>query len=171
MNENNCRKKRRRAAQVLRYGMFLIGVLFAFVVGGSPVLGAELTVPFIQAKAGQDIRFPVVVDKIDRLAGIKLIIHYTKELLTFTGGVRSQSTDSMMHVVNDKIPGKLIVVMAAARGIGGNDITLITLNFSVKKGLAGSAEAVVDIADVQLMGDDLKDIPCKGKSGKIAILP
>jgi hypothetical protein len=169
MNENDCWKKRRRAALISRCGMFLLGLVFAFVVNGSLVYGAELTIPQLQAKSGQDVRVPVVVDQIEHLAGIKLIINYNKELLTFSGGVRSKSTDSMMHVINDKTPGKLIVVMAAARGVSGKDITLLTLFFTVKKTATVGDEAGIEIMDSQLMGDDLKDISCKVKSGKITL--
>jgi len=154
-----------------REGLFLLGVVFALFFQGSPVFGAELTIPDLRARAGQDIRVPLVIDQVDHLAGVKLILNYDKELLTFKGGARSQSTDSMMHVINDKTPGKLIVVMAAAQGISGKEVTLLTLFFSLKKGLTDNHEVLLETTVVQLMGDDLKDIPCKAKSGKITISP
>ena len=150
---------------VLRRGTLLLGLLFALLVFGPPVFGAELTITDQRARAGEDIRVPLVVDQVEHLAGVKLVINYNKELLTFKGGARSKSTDSMMHVINDKTPGKLIIVMAAARGISGRDVTLLTLFFSLKKESADNREPLIQMTDVQLMGDDLKDIPCKIKIG------
>jgi len=169
MNGNERRQTGRQIPRFLRAGA-LLGFVFALVFWGSPVFGEELTIPDQRAKAGQDIRVPLVVDQVEHLAGVKLVIAYNKELLTFKGGARSKSTDSMMHVINDKTPGKLIVVMAAARGISGKDVTLLTLFFSLKKGLTDNRETLLETTEVQLMGDDLKDIPCKTKSGKITII-
>ncbi|MBW6486627.1 MAG: hypothetical protein K0B01_10820 [Syntrophobacterales bacterium] len=169
MNGNERRQTGRPTPRFLRTGA-LLGFVFALVFGGFPVFGAELTITEQRARPGEDLRVPLVVDQVDRLAGVKLVINYNKELLTFKGGARSKSTDSMMHVINDKTPGKLIVVMAAARGISGKDVTLLTLFFSLKKGLTDNRETLIETTDVQLMGDDLKDIPCKAKSGKITII-
>ena len=171
MNGNERWQKSRKTTGVSLRGPLLLGLVFALFSLASPVFGAELTIHDQRARTGEDIRVPLVVDQVEHLAGVKLVINYDKELLTFKGGVRSKSTDSMMHVINDKTPGKLIVVMAAARGISGKDITLLTLFFSLKKGLTDNQETLIETTEVQLMGDDLKDIPCKAKSGKIAISP
>lgn len=163
-DENHRRRKRWHATLLLSCGLALLGFVFAPFWGGSSVFGAELTIAAVQAKAGQDIRVPITIDQADHLAGIKLVINYNKEALAFTGGARSKSTDSMMHVINDKTPGKLIVVMAAARGISGKDVTLLTLFFNVKKVPTEGNAPLITIVDSQLMGDDLKDIPCKIKN-------
>ena len=47
-----------------------------------------------------------------------------------------------MHIINDKTPGKLIIVTAGARGIQGKGMTILTLNFTV----------VIEIPEAQLMG-------------------
>ena len=47
-----------------------------------------------------------------------------------------------MHIINDRTPGKLIIVMAGARGIQGKGMTILTLNFTV----------VIEIPEAQLMG-------------------
>jgi len=165
------RHKIKRLAGVLRLSSFLLFFVLAAFFAESPALGAELAIPDLQAKAGQDIRVPLMIDQVDRLAGVKLILKYNEDLLTFKGSARTKITDSMMHVVNDKTPGKLIIVMASAKGITGRDITLMNLFFSVKNGLTGNHNIFIETAEVQLMSDDLRDIPCKAKSGKITILP
>lgn len=136
----------------------------------SPVIrAAELAIPDLNAKSGQDIRIPLVIDQVDNIAGVKIILKYNKDILTFKEGARTRKTDSMMHVINDKTPGKLIIVMAGARGIKGRDVNFLTLVFSVKKGLTENHEVLIEIADAQLMSDDLKDIPCRVKRGRITI--
>ena len=47
-----------------------------------------------------------------------------------------------MHIINDRTPGKLIIVTAGARGIQGKGMTILTLNFTV----------VIEIPEAQLMG-------------------
>lgn len=158
---------RRKAAGCTRavalYGVLSFCFVFTLFWQGASAFGAEirLMVPAVQVKTAQEMRIPVAVDQADRLAGIKLVIHYDKEMLAFKGGNRSRSADAMMHVINDKTPGKLIVVMAAARGISGKDVALLTLFFNVKKAPTEGNAPLIEIVDCQLMGDDLKDIPCK----------
>jgi hypothetical protein len=169
MNGNDRLQKGRCVTCVSRLAMFLLVFIFSAVLQAAPVFGAELTIPDIKAKPGEDVRVPLVLDQVEHLAGIKIIVNYNRELLIFKGGARSKSTDSMMHVINDKTPGKLIVVMAAARGISGRDVNLLTLFFSLPKAVNGNTETLIEVKEVQLMGDDLKDIPCKAKQGKITI--
>jgi len=132
--------------------------------------GVELQIPPLKGKAGQEIQVPLVLDQIGNLAGVKLVLHYDKEILTFKEGVKTQATQSLMHIINDKTPGKLIIVMAGARGIQGKEITILTLTFGIKKTVANYTTAI-EIPEVQLMSDDLKEIECKIRSGSIEILP
>jgi hypothetical protein len=137
----------------------------------STAWGAELRIPDLKGKSGQEIRVPLVIDQTANLAGVKLILHYNKEILTFKEGVRAQETQSLMHIINDKTPGKLIIVMAGARGIQGKEMTIMTLIFAIKKGLTANQTVVFEAPEVQLMGDDLKEIECKVKPGTLLILP
>jgi hypothetical protein len=102
---------------------------------------------------------------------MKLVLHYNKEILTFKEGARAQGTQSLMHIINDKTPGKLVVVMAGARGVQGKEMTLLTLTFVIRKGLTGSSATVIESPEVQLMGDDLKEIECRFKPGTLTLLP
>ena len=154
---------------VLRLLRIALPVIFLF--GAASVWATELQIPPLKAKAGQEIRVPLLLDQIGNLAGVKLVLHYDKELLTFKEGNKSPATQSLMHIINDKTPGKLIIVMAGARGIQGKGMTILTLDFTVKKGLEGNHTTVIEIPEVQLMGDDLKEIECKAKPGTIVIQP
>ena len=50
-------------------------------------------------------------------------------------------------------------------------MTILTLTFAIKKGLTGNHNTVFEVPEVQLMGDDLKEIECKVKQGTVVILP
>jgi hypothetical protein len=151
--------------------LLLLFFLPASVLATSAAWGTELRIPDMKGKAGQEIQVPLVIDQISNLAGMKLVLHYNKEILTFREGTRAKETQSLMHIINDKTPGKLIIVMAGARGIQGREMTILTLTFVIKKGLIGNHTTVIEAPEVQLMGDDLKEIECKVKSGTLVILP
>ena len=87
-----------------------------------------------------------------------------------TRGARTQGTQSLMRIIADKTPGKLIIVMAGARGIQGRDMTIMTPVFAIRKGLAGNPTTVFEAPEVQVMGNDLKEIECKVNPGTFLIL-
>ena len=149
------------------FPLFLALLLFISV----PAWAVDLQIPPLKGKAGQEIQVPLILDQIGNLAGVKLVLHYDKDLLTFKGGAKSEATQSLMHIINDKTPGKLIIVMAGARGIQGKEITILAITFGIKKGVTGNHTTAIGISEVQLMGDDLKEIECKVKVGPIEILP
>lgn len=157
----------------LRWYTFLLLLFFlAPTLFAAPeARGTEIRIPDLKGKAGQEIRVPLVIDQAANLAGVKLILLYDKEILTFREGTRSQQTQSLMHIINDKTPGKLIVVMAGARGVQGKEMTILTLTFVVRKGLTGGHTTVIESPEVQLMGDDLKEIECRFKPGTVTIVP
>jgi hypothetical protein len=154
-------------------GAFILLLLFLppTILAASPAWGTELRIPDMKGRSGQEIRVPLVIDQTANLAGVKLILHYNKDLLTFREGVKTESTQSLMHIINDKTPGKLIVVMAGAKGIQGKEMTILTLTFAIKKGLTGNHTTAIEAPEVQLMGDDLKEIECKVKTGMLMIMP
>jgi hypothetical protein len=119
--------------------------------------GIELFIPALETKPGETIEVPVKIDTMDNLAGIKLVMKYDKGLLTYKSAAKTQQTSSLMHVVNDKNPGVLIVVMAGARGIKGKDFAVINLTFETAKDLKGNHTTEIKITEAQLMSDKLKD--------------
>jgi len=140
------------------------------VFWASTAFGVELYLPPVQGKAGQTIEIPVMIDRVDNLAGMKLVMKYDPHILTFKKGVRTKYTDSLMHIINSKKPGLLIIVMAGARGIKGKKIPILRLTFDIKKGLKGN-HTQIEITEVQLMSDKLKVIKCKTRVAPITILP
>lgn len=138
---------------------------------GGAAVSAEIIIPPLKAKQGEIIDIPVLVDKADNIAGIKLTITYDKELLIFKEGNTSKSTRSVMLVVNDKTPGRLIIVMAGAKCVSGREVTLLTLTFEVKKQSSGVRSTRIDILDAQLMSDQLKDVTVGVNVKSLDILP
>ncbi len=134
-----------------------ISVLFFAMLGGTGQ-AAEITVPYQKAKSGALLNVPIMIDKADNLAGVKLVINFDKEILKFKEGNTTPSTRSLMNVINDKVPGRLIVVMAGAKGISGKDLTLLVLTFEVKASTAGERSTRLDIVETQLMTDQLKEV-------------
>lgn len=96
---------------------------------------------------------------------------YDRELLTYKKGVRGEKANSLMHVVNNKNPGRLVVVMAGARGIKGKKFPILILTFESKSGLKTAQNTKITIEEFQLMGDDLKEIKCEIRTGPIVITP
>jgi hypothetical protein len=167
------RENRRAAGPVRRLrSIALLLLLLAAPCGhAAEARKAELRIPDATAKAGQELQLPVVIDQAANLAAMKLVLHYNRELLTFKEGGRTQGTQSMMHIINDKTPGKLVIVMAGARGIQGKDLSLMTLTFSVRRGLTGSQAVSIVSPELQLMGDDLKEIECRFKPATLTLVP
>jgi hypothetical protein len=152
----------------------LISLAFCTIVLNSWVTaswGTELYIPPLTAKSGQTVDIPLMIDEIDNLAGVKIVMTYDPQILIFKEGVKSKETNALMHVVNDKKPGLLIVVMAGARGIKGKAFSIMTLTFTIKEGLKGNHSTQISITEVQLMSDELKDIQCKSVVHPLTILP
>lgn len=131
----------------------------------------EIRIPALTVKSGQSIEIPIMIDEIDNLAGVKLVLTYDPEVLTYKSGSKTKQTDSLMHIVNDKKPGALIVVMAGAKGIKGKDFPIFKLTFEVKKDIKENRTTKISITEFQLMGDDLKERKATIDSHPITILP
>ena len=131
----------------------------------------EIRIPPLTAKSGQPLEVPITIDEIDNLAGVKLVLTYDPEILIYKSGMKTKETDSLMHIVNDKKPGLLIVVMAGAKGIKGKDLPIFTLTFEVKKDIKENRTTKISITESQLMGDDLKERKATVNSHPITILP
>jgi len=99
------------------------------------------------------------IDALD-LAGIKVILNYDANKASYKSLQKSRATKSMMHVVNDKKPGQLIIVMASATGQKTPDFELFTITFE----LAGKKEQQlpleIKLSGVEMMSAALTEIPC-----------
>lgn len=151
-----------------------IAVIFSFLISVSwqgLVNATEIRIYPITTSPSQTIDVPIIIDEVDNLAGVKLVMSYDAEILVFKKGAKTKETDSLMHVVNDKKPGEVIVVMAGARGIKGKNFPLFTLTFDVKPGLTGNHVTKIAIIEAQLMSDQLKEINYTVTVNPITIAP
>lgn len=152
-------------------------ILLLFVSAGlaiavaSGAIAAEIAFPDVSTRVGETFDLPVVVREVDNLAGLKMTLTYDATLLQFVKAAKTQASGSLLHIVNSKTPGKLVVVMAGARGIRGDELTILTLTFEAVKAAEAEAAASVAVKESQLMTDSLKEIAHGIGIGKITILP
>ena len=142
------------------------GFVFFFValllcVNVSTAVGAELNVPIVVGTHGEVVKFPVTVDKVDNLAGIKLVLVYDRNILKYVKAEKTTYTANMLHVVNDRIPGKLIIVMAAAKGFAGENAPIVEITFELLKDVKKEDSVTLQIIEVELMNDSLQRIDKK----------
>jgi len=147
-------------------GIFGSMLLFA----GSTALATELFIPRKEATPGQQVQIPVMVDQVENLAGIKILITYDSDILTFKQAEKTKETSSLMHIVNDKTPGRLILVMAGPTGIKGKGVALMLLTFEIKKNIRGIKKTQLAITEVQMKNDQLKDVACTVRVDPLVIL-
>ena len=133
--------------------------------------GTDIYIPSIEAESGKTVNIPVMLDHIDNLAGVKMVMKYDKKILKFKKAVKTKYTSSLMHIVNDKKPGILIIVMAGARGIKGKNFPILVLVFDTKKGLKTNHTTMIKITEAQLMSDKLKNIKYSIHVNPLVILP
>lgn len=146
-------------------------VIYACTVLPPPAGGVEIAIPSQTAKIGQRITVPVMIDQVDNLAGLKLVMKYDEGVLRFKKASKTDQTSSLMHIVNDKTPGILIVVMAGARGIQGKNFSILNMDFEIQKGLKNNPSTRIEITEVQMMSDQLKNIKASIRIEPITVLP
>ncbi len=121
--------------------------------------------PSLQTTPGQAVSLPVTVDRTDNLAGLKLVLRYDPTVLRFVRMDKSAITAPLMHVVNDKTPGRLIVVMAGARGIKGERFPLAILRFTALK----PGRSPVTVEQWEFMADTLKPVAATVRNGSVTV--
>jgi len=139
-------------------GYFLFVLLAMLFLLGEKALCVEISIPGISGQPGHEIQVPIQIDTVDNLAGVKIVMKYEKTILRFKEAVKTRKTASLLHVVNDKKPGILIVVMAGARGIKGKNIPILQLTFALEKDLKNRKKTTIQITESQLMSDKLKEL-------------
>ena len=149
----------------------LLIAAFAIPVLTSETGAVEIAFPDVTVDAGKAFDIPIMIDKIDNLAGVKLSLTYDQTILKFLKAVKTPATNSLLHIVNSKTPGKLIIVMAGARGIKGETVSIIILTFEAIKVPAEKGTTTLTMKESQLMTDALEDVSHQVKGGNITILP
>ena len=117
------------------------------------------TLKMVPTKTTSSFQLTLEIDKVEKLAGLKISLTYPDKILQFKTAAKTKATSSFMHVVNDKNPGKLIIVMASAKGISGSNVGLFNLDFKIIENSSTSSVSI-DMTTCQLMTEDLKELSC-----------
>lgn len=136
----------------------LFAVIFLLMGLAGSLAATEVSIPALEVEPGNTINVPIMIDRTDNLAGLKLVLSYDPKILQYRTSAKTSHTASLMHIVNDKTPGRLIIVMAGATGVKGENFPLFTMTFAASGGLKGNHTTRIKIAEIQLMSDKLKEI-------------
>ena len=117
----------------------------------------------------QEVRLEVVLDDVPNLAGLKLVLEYDPEILEYAGLRKATVAGSLMHMVNPRQAGRVIVVMAGARGIALDNEPIMEVAFRLKdlEGKDVPEATEVRIPEVEAMTDTLKNIPMRVAHGQV----
>ncbi len=137
-------------------------------VAGSAA-AAEIVVGEADGKAGEPVTVPVHARGVENLAGVKLVLTYDANRLTFERADKTPLTTSLMHIVNSKKAGRLIVVMAGARGVDATDGTILDIHFRVPEGETEAGTAPIELREVQVMSDTLREVAATGVAGGVRL--
>ncbi len=143
--------------KIIQTYLLPIYILLFLVVAPNIISAASLTL--VPSQTNPNLRLSLKVDKIEKLAGLKISLTYPDKILKFNSASKTKATSSFMHVVNDKNPGKLIIVMASAKGISGSDVDLFNLDFTILENII-TPSVSIDMTTCQLMTEDLKELSC-----------
>lgn len=116
--------------------------------------------------------YALSLEQIDKLAGLNLSINYPKDQFHFESAAKGEPFKSFLHVVNDKKPGKIIVVTASAIGVSGSNLHLLQLNFTKLQSDIKLDSSIFKQIHCQLMNETLQEISCNiQKDVKIIVHP
>ena len=138
---------------------FRLLITFCFIgaLCCSECFASEARLSFVPQDNSTPESFSLVIDKADKIAGLKVSIVYDKTLLSFKKAEKSKATSSFLHVVNDKNPGRLIIVMASAKGVSGENLPLLHLSFE-KVDSDANPNSSLKVTEIQLMTESLKEV-------------
>jgi hypothetical protein len=156
--------------EALSLGATLL-VLIACLTLSRPVKAstAELVIPAVEACEDQMVAIPIKMRNAGNLAGVRLILEYEPRHLAYDHAAKTTASNAFVHVVNEKRPGVLIVVMAGAKGIEQQDYTLLHLYFQARKTTAGRVVSKIRIHEFEAMDDQLKRLECDLKINPLTI--
>ena len=136
--------------------IFLIQSIFLFLFC-IEANATEAKLSFIAEAPANPLRLSLVIDHADKIAGMKGVITFDKASLALQNAEQSEETSSFLHVVNDKLPGQIIFVMASASGVSGENLTLCHFEF-LKLDNSKQPDNRISVTQIQLMNEDLKEI-------------
>ncbi len=143
-----------QAKQIKTFFLFHFILLLLFCNSAS---ANDARLSFVVEDTANPLRLSLVIDHADKIAGIKVVLTFDKDSLALKQADKSKETSSFLHVVNDKIPGQIIFVMASAKGVSGKNLTLCHFEF-IKRDAAHQINNEVTVTQIQIMDEDLHEI-------------
>lgn len=134
-----------------------------------PARAAEVTVGSAKGKAGGEIQLPLSFDKTDNMAGVKIVLTYNQDMLEFLKAEKTESSQGLMHIVNSTVPGRIVLVMAGATGIKGENLVFCNLYFRIKEKLTPALQTQIRIVEAEAKSDQLKNIQLELRNGVVVI--
>jgi Cohesin domain len=156
--------------QILRSGLLWTTALAMALATPSLGFAATVLIPALQAAPGDEVEIPVILDGVDNLAGLKVVLVYDSKVLQFLQERKEPIAQSLMHVVNPNTPGKLIIVMAGAKGIQIKNGPIIYLKFKVSETAPLATKSPLKIEEIQVMTDQLKNIKAATQAGELTVI-
>lgn len=148
---------------------FLVWMVGIWLLAASGAWGTVLSLSGGTVASASDLAVEVGLDGAENLAGIKLVLSYDPELLSFVEAQKSPAAGAMMFMVNDKTPGRLILVMAAAKGIQGEPLQLVKMRFTAAAGLKKAQKTRITVQESQLMSEQLQEIAHRVEAAAIRL--
>ena len=149
----------------------VVMMLMAGIISALPARSQELYIPERRVSSHRPFDVPLMIDKVKNLAGLKIVVRYDPQVLRFTGAAKTGQTASLMHVVNDKQPGRLIIVMAGARGISGEKFPLLVLRFKPVAAVKKKTPVEIKFDHIEMMNENLKPIAARANLKPVMLLP
>lgn len=134
-----------------------------------PARATEIAVGSAKGKAGSEVQLPLSIDKTDNMAGVKIVLTYDPEMLEFLKAEKTEKSQGLMHMVNSTVPGRIVLVMAGATGIAGENLMFCSLYFRIKEKLVSARQTQVRIAEAEAKSDQLKNIQLELRNGVVVI--
>jgi hypothetical protein len=145
------------------YAIFIVTI---YVFNSTPLQAANL---ILSTNTTSDSEVLILqIDKVEKLAGMKLTLDYPARFLEYKSAQKASAFNAFMQVINDKKPGRLIIVMASATGVSGENLKIFELTFS-KSAQDLPPTLKIAPAECQLMSESLQEIPCKTSPLSISI--
>lgn len=143
-------------------------ICMVFQVAGSTAWADStvMRVVVTNSSGEKNIAAAMVLDKVSALAGLKIVFSYNEKDFTFKTFDKDRNTSSLLNVVNDKVPGRVVVVMAGAKGISGENMKLFTLSFSPKAADYVPENLELRADSVEMLTDTLQKIDCVVEYGE-----
>ena len=131
--------------------------VLSFTAYASDSKRSEAFLSFRAPNPDAPLKVALAIDNAQKIAGMKVKITYDSNLLKLKLADKAEATSSFLHVVNDKNPGRVIIVMASAKGISGSDLNLCTLEFEKANGQDG-IQTQISVTELQLMTENLVEV-------------